>query len=84
MSTLSERLEIRLPPHTMEQLRLEAKTRGVSVGQVAREAIDLLLRQDRKSRVEAAEALFEVEAPVSDWSTMKREIEDARRKANLP
>jgi hypothetical protein len=31
--------------------------------------------------VHAAEALFQVEAPVRDWPEMKREIEDARLQA---
>ena len=84
MGTLSERLEVRLPHETLEILRQEAKRRGVSVGQLARDAIDILLRQDREARLQAAQALFQVEAPVDDWKAMKQEIEEAHRKPGLP
>ncbi len=84
MGTLSERLEIRLPHETLEILRQEAKRRGVSVGQLARDAIDILLQQDREARLQAAQALFQVEAPVDDWKAMKQEIEEAHRKSGLP
>lgn len=78
MDTLTERLEVRLPTHTLQLLRREAKRRGVSVGQLVREAIDLLQAEDRHAKVQAAEALFHVDAPVADWPEMKREIEEAR------
>lgn len=84
MGTLTERLEVRLPHQTLEILRQEARRRGVSVGQLAREAINLLLRQDREARIQAAQALFQVEAPVVDWKTMKEEIEEAHCKSGLP
>ena len=84
MGTLTERFEVRLPRQTMQLLRQEARRRGVSVGQLAREAIDLLLREDRKARLQAAQALFQVEAPVADWKAMKQEIEEAYRKAGVP
>jgi hypothetical protein len=84
MGPLSERVEIRLPHETLEILRQEAKRRGVSVGELAREAIDLLLRQDREARLQAAQALFQVEAPVADWKVIKQEIEEAHRKSGLP
>ena len=74
---LSERLELRLPSTTMRELRREASERGTSVASIVREAIDLRLREDRPARLRAAEALFRVGAPVADWETMKREIEDA-------
>ncbi len=84
MGTLSERFEVRLSRQTLQLLRQEARRRGVSVGQLAREAIDLLLREDRKARLQAAQALFQVEAPVTDWKAMKQEIEEAYRKARVP
>lgn len=84
MGTLSERLEVRLPHGTLEILRQEAKRRGVSVGQLTRDAIDILLQQDREARLQAAQALFQVEAPVDDWKAMKQEIEEAHRKSGLP
>lgn len=77
MSTYSERLEIRLPPEMMRLLRQEAHQRGISVAQLVREAIEFLLVQERQARMQAAEALFQIEAPVAAWSDMKREIEAA-------
>ncbi|GIX47764.1 MAG: hypothetical protein KatS3mg131_1975 [Candidatus Tectimicrobiota bacterium] len=58
MAVLSERLEIRLPPQTAELLRREAERRGVPVARLVREAIDLLLREERQARLQAAEAPF--------------------------
>jgi hypothetical protein len=81
MDALTERFEVQLPGHTLQLLRSEAERRGVPVAELIREAIDLLLAQDRQVRVHAAEALFQVEAPVRDWPEMKREIEDARLQA---
>ncbi len=83
MPVLSERLEVRLPPETVQLLRREAERRGVSVARLVREAIDLLLQEDRQARLRAAEALFQVEAPIADWDQMKREIEEAHR-SGLP
>jgi len=81
MAELKERLEIRISPEIAELLRREAKRRRVPVAQLVREAIDLLLRRERQSRLQAAEALFQIGAPVADWEEMKREIEEARGKA---
>ncbi len=83
MGTLTERFQVRLAPQTLELLRQEAQRRRVSVAQVVREAVDLLLQQDREARIQAAEALFRVNAPVADWEEMKAEIDDARRDAGL-
>jgi hypothetical protein len=75
MAAWTDRLEVRLSSQKIRLLRREAQRRGVSVGQVLREAIDHLLNQDRGVRMRAAEDLFEVQAPVADWPEMKREIE---------
>ena len=77
MEALSERLEIRLSPETMGLLRREARHRGVSLAQLVREAIDLLIREDRNVRIGAAEELFRTGAPSTDWEYMKKEIEEA-------
>lgn len=84
MGTLTERLEVRLPPQTMQLLRQEARQRGMSVAQLVREAIELLLMQDRQARIQAAEALFQIEAPVADWLEMKQEIEEAHLEPDRP
>jgi Arc/MetJ-type ribon-helix-helix transcriptional regulator len=49
----------------------------MSVAQLVREAITLLLKEDQQARRRAAEDLFQIGAPVADWSEMKREIEEA-------
>jgi uncharacterized protein (DUF1778 family) len=77
MGTLTERLEIRLPPDKLRMLRQEAHKRGVSVAQLVRNAIDLLLEKDVQTRLQAAESLFKLEAPVAEWEVMKKEIEEA-------
>lgn len=74
MGVLTERLEIRLSSHTMETLRQEAQRRSVSMAQLVREAIDMLLVNDQQAKMRAANALFSLEAPVADWAEMKGEI----------
>lgn len=80
MDALTERLEVRLPTETLHLLRREAERRNVSVAQLVREAIQLLLEEDRQARLRAAENLFRVGAPVAEWTEMKREIEEGRLK----
>ncbi len=84
MRTHTERLEIRLPAHSVALLRKAADRRGVSMGQLVREAIDMLLREDRDARMRAAEALFKIEGPVADWPQMEREIEAAHLEDEAP
>jgi predicted DNA-binding protein len=79
MEALSERLEVRLSPVTMAMLRKEAQSRGVSIAQLVREAIEILIKEDRNLRINAAEALFRIEAPVAEWKEMKKEIEGAHQ-----
>ncbi|BAL99600.1 MULTISPECIES: ribbon-helix-helix protein, CopG family [Caldilinea] len=77
MDRLSERLEIRLSSATLQRLRQESQGRGISVGELVREAIERFLEEERQSRLEAAMALFRIEAPVADWEIMEQEIEAA-------
>jgi hypothetical protein len=79
MDVGTEPLEVRLPPQTLQLLRQEAERREIPVAELVREAIDLLLAQDKQARIQAAEALCQVEAPIADWEQIKREIEEARR-----
>lgn len=81
MST--ERLEVRVPSPTLQLLRQEARRRGVAVAELVREAISLLLDQERRARERAAESLFRIEAPVADWEEMKQEISAAYSSARL-
>lgn len=48
------------------------------ITELVREAVDLLLAQDKEVRMQAAEALCQVEAPVAEWEQMKQEIKEAR------
>ncbi len=75
MSALSERVEIYLPKTTVEQLREVARQRQVSVSDLVQDAVEFLFIHDQDARRRAAEALFQVEAPVADWSEMEKEIE---------
>ncbi len=75
--TMTERLELCLPPELMQLLREEARRRGISVAQLVREAIEASLLGDREARSRAAVELFRLEAPVPEWPEMKREIEEA-------
>jgi len=79
MDTLTERLEIRVGPQTARQLREAARLRGVSVGQVVREAIARWIGDDSGARMRAVDALCAVEAPVADWEEMEQEIVAAHR-----
>ncbi|MDR7551218.1 MAG: ribbon-helix-helix protein, CopG family [Armatimonadota bacterium] len=82
MSQLTERLEIRVPAHTLKMLREEADRRGTSVARLVREAIEARLQHDREARLQAAQALFRVGAPVADWPHMEQEIAEARGRAD--
>ncbi len=75
MEALTERLEIRVSPKIMKLLRKEGRERSVSVAQIVREAIERMLKEDMQIKMEAAETLFGLEAPVADWPEMKRQIE---------
>lgn len=78
VSSLAQRLEVRVSSQTLELLRREAARRRVPVAQLVREALELFLRREAAGRLAAAEALFGIEAPVCDWEQMEREIERAR------
>jgi predicted DNA-binding protein len=74
MEALSHRLEIRIEQATARRLREAAERRGLSVGQVVREAITRLIEDDASARKQAADALCGIEAPVADWSALEQEI----------
>jgi len=80
MYALSERFEVRLPSEQLRELRQEAQRRKVSVAQLIREAIQLLLEEDLKRRQQAAMDLFQAEAPIEDWDVMEQQIGAARSK----
>lgn len=82
LTRYGQRLEIRLTQEEYERLKECADTRGVSMGQLVREAIDREYGAGRDEREHekqrALDALFAIEAPVDDWPQMKAEIERGR------
>ena len=74
MAAVTERLEVRLARPELLLLRQEARRRKVSVAELVREAVALLLDRERTEREQAAEDLFRIDAPVNDWEVMKGEI----------
>lgn len=79
MDIATESFEVQLPAETLQSLQQEAERRAALITELVREAIDLLLAQDTEARLQAVEALCQVEAPVANWKQMKKEIEEARR-----
>ena len=69
-------------PGTYRLLKEQAYVRGVSMGQLVREAVERQYGTERRTvdpeKQQAMEKLFELEAPVADWLEMKREIEKGR------
>jgi len=61
----------------MHMLREKAQQRKISVDQLILQTIKFLLDEKPNFRLQAAEALFHIEAPVADWETMKQEIAKA-------
>ncbi len=72
---LSERLQVLVYPTQRRRLEEIARERGMSVGALIREAIEAYTGAVVRSRRDALDALFDLEAPVADWDTMKDEIE---------
>lgn len=80
MAITTERLEIRIPSPLLASLKQAARRRSVPVAEIVREAITLLLEDDRQLRLNAARALFQIGAPVDEWEVMKRQISEAYAK----
>jgi hypothetical protein len=74
MCVYTERTQVLLSPEQRRRLEGAARHRGVALGVVIREAIDAHIAAGTRTPAEALHALFSLEAPVSDWTTMKREI----------
>ena len=72
---LEARLEIRLAPEQLKNLKEEAASRNASVGSLVREAIDLRYEVTENQKLNAVKKLAELDAPVSNWDKMKSEIE---------
>jgi predicted transcriptional regulator len=74
MRMFSERLQVLVSPEQRERLERLARQRHSSVGAVIREAVDAYTGPRDRTRAEAAEALFALDAPTGDWQAMKQEI----------
>jgi hypothetical protein len=77
---MSERLEVRIDPGTMELLKEVSEKRGVSVGELVRRAVSTYLAdEDRAARMAAVEVLCSLEVfEVGDWEAMEEEYERER------
>jgi len=77
---MSERLEVRIDPGTMELLKEVSEKRGVSVGELVRQAVSTYLAdEDRAARMAAVEVLCSLEVfEVGDWEAMEEEYERER------
>lgn len=74
MCMFSERTQVLLTPDQRRRLQRLAEERRVSVGALIRDAVDAYFVPTARTRGEALADLFAVDAPVSDWETMKAEI----------
>lgn len=71
---LNARLEVRLYPEQLKQLKDEAKQKNTSVGNLVREAIDQRYQVSKVEKMDAVNQLAKINAPVADWEQMKKEI----------
>jgi hypothetical protein len=74
----SERLEVWLEPETIAELRRDAAARGVSPGELAREAIEAFVDVERAAVLDPADLDDEVdevdeELEDDEWSGLERE-----------
>jgi len=72
---LDARLEIRLQPEQLKKLKDEAAAKNTSVGNLVREAIDQHYEVSREDKLKAVQQMAHINAPVTNWEQMKKEIE---------
>ena len=72
---LEKRLEIRLYPKQLQKLKDEAEAKNTSVGELVREAIEQRYEVSVQDKLEALQMMSSINAPVSTWEEMKKEIE---------
>jgi predicted transcriptional regulator len=70
----SERTQVLLSLEQRSRLERIAVRENRSMGAVIRDAIDAYTLPRARSREEALESLFSINAPVADWEQMKAEI----------
>lgn len=78
---MSRRLQILIDEERFRRLEAHASSRGASVAELVREAIDQAFPDETADRRRAAEMLLAApQMPVEDWPEMKRELlEDVDR-----
>ncbi len=77
MATMTRRLQILLDEGRYARLEAQAIRRGASVATLVREAIDAAFPQDGLDRATAAGRILAAEPiAVTDWATMKGELDD--------
>jgi hypothetical protein len=76
---LSHRLQVLIDERRYRRLQASAEKRGVSIGQLIREAIDRSYSSDEDRRAAAGQRILEA-APmdVPDVTELKRELEEVR------
>ena len=74
MCMFTERTQVLLTPAQRRRLQRIAEERRMSVGALIRDAVDAYLVPTTRSRSEALADLCALEAPVSEWETMKADI----------
>jgi len=75
MPTMTKKTTILFPPKVYRQLERVAQKKGASVAHLVRQAaIQCYLLPDRKTRLQAVEAIAAMRLPVSEWPQMEREI----------
>lgn len=80
MCMFSERTQVLLSPEQRNRVEQLAAQSASSVGAVIRAAIDDYARPPGpESRRRAVEALFALDAPVAEWESMEREIDNGYR-----
>jgi hypothetical protein len=79
MSMLKERLQILIDVEQRERLEREAAARGMSVGALVRNAIDLAYPPSRVRRSTAAAAILEADSmEVPEVDELLRDLEEVR------
>lgn len=77
MALLTRRLQILLDEARYTRLEQRARWRGASVATLVREAIDIAFPHDALDRAGAADRILTAEPmSVSDWPSMKEELDD--------
>ena len=80
MCMFSQRTQVLLSPAQLARLKRIATQERRSVGAVIRDAVDAYTSETTtaEERRAALEHLLSLNAPVDDWTVMKRQIEESR------